>query len=231
MGEVSVARNYKDTVFRMLFKNRKELLELYNALNETDYQDPEALEVTTLENAIYIGMKNDVSFLLESELNLYEQQSTYNVNMPLRDLFYVAKQLEKLTNKKDLYSSRLVKIPMPRFIVFYNGKTKRREREILLLSNAFEKKTDEPELELKVTMLNVNSGYNRELMEKCRTLHEYSMFVGMVRHYKKRMKIEDAVNKAVDECIKENILRDFLIAQRSEVIAMSIFEYNEEVKW
>ena len=118
MGELSVVRNYKDTVFRMLFKDPKELLELYNALNRTDYQDPEALEITTLENAIYIGMKNDVSFLLESELNLYEQQSTFNANMPLRDLFYVAKQLEKLTVKKDLYSPRLVKIPSPRFVVF-----------------------------------------------------------------------------------------------------------------
>lgn len=82
---LTVNREHKDTVFRMIYKEKKELLTLYNALNGTDYQNPEELTVTMLENAIYFGMKNDVSFLLDSRLMLYERQSTWNPNIPLRD--------------------------------------------------------------------------------------------------------------------------------------------------
>ena len=120
---LTVNREHRDTVFRMLYKGKKELLTLYNALNGTDYQDPEELTVTTLENAIYFGMKNDVSFLLDSRLMLYEHQSTWNPNIPLRDLLYIARLLEKYVNErgKSLYSSALVRLPESRFVVFYNG--------------------------------------------------------------------------------------------------------------
>ena len=102
------------------------------------------------------------------------------------------------------------------------------EKQILRLSDAFEKETAEPELELKVLMLNINFGHNQELMEKCRTLKEYAQYVDRVRKYAKRMQIEEAVERAVTECIREGILADFLSSQRAEVIAVSIFEYNEE---
>ena len=173
-------------------------------------------------------VKNDVSFLFDSQMNLYEHQSSFNPNMPLRDLFYIARQLEKYTLGKSLYSSKLRKIPVPRFVVFYNGTQEQPESRILKLSDAFEKKVPSPELEVKVTMLNINLGKNRELMEKCKTLREYCLFVERVRGYAKEMTIEEAVDRAVTECIRENILADFLSAQRAEVVAMSIFEYNEE---
>ena len=120
---LSVNREHKDTVFRMIYRDREELLILYNALNGTDYEDPEQLTVTTLENAIYFGMKNDVSFLLDSRMMLYEHQSTWNPNIPLRDLFYIARLLEKYVNERgnSLYSSALIRLPEPRFVVFYNG--------------------------------------------------------------------------------------------------------------
>ena len=226
--ELHVVRNQKDTVFRMLFREKKELLELYNALNDSAYNSPEDLTICTLENAIYMNFKNDISFLLDSEMNLYEHQGSYNPNMPLRDLVYIAKQLEKYTRDETIYSSTLVKIPVPRFVVFYNGTDGQPERQILRLSDAFEKETAEPELELKVLMLNINFGHNKELMEKCRTLREYSQYVDRVRKYAKRMQIEEAVERAVTECIREGILADFLSSQRAEVIAVSIFEYNEE---
>ena len=226
--ELHVVRNQKDTVFRMLFREKKELLELYNALNDSAYNSPEDLTICTLENAIYMNFKNDISFLLDSEMNLYEHQGSYNPNMPLRDLVYIAKQLEKYTRDETIYSSTLVKIPVPRFVVFYNGTDGQPERQILRLSDAFEKETSEPELELKVLMLNINFGHNKELMEKCRTLREYSQYVDRVRKYAKRMQIEEAVERAVTECIREGILADFLSSQRAEVIAVSIFEYNEE---
>ena len=154
-------RTYKDSVFRMLYSRKEELLSLYNALNGTDYQDPEQLEVTTLENAIYMNMKNDVSFLLDAEMMLYEHQSTWNPNMPLRDLFYITRLLEKYVNRESLYASTLVRIPAPRFVVFYNGSSDTPEDVILRLSDAFEEKKGsqqekkEPELELKVHFLNI----------------------------------------------------------------------------
>ena len=130
MNEVKVQRNYKDSLFRMLFKDKENLLCLYNALNKTDYTDVEGLEITTLENAVYMNYKNDVSFVFDLELMLYEHQSTVNPNMPLRDLFYVADTLQKRTYNKDLYGSKLIKIPSPRFVVFYNGTDPQPERAV-----------------------------------------------------------------------------------------------------
>ena len=228
-------RTYKDSVFRMLYSRKEELLSLYNALNGTDYQDPEQLEVTTLENAIYMNMKNDVSFLLDAEMMLYEHQSTWNPNMPLRDLIYITRLLEKYVNRESLYASTPVRIPAPHFVVFYNGSSDASEDVILKLSDAFEERKGshlerkEPELELKVHFLNINQGYNEELMERCRTLREYSEFVARIRRYAAgETAIEEAVDRAVTECIAEGILADFLRSQRAEVVAVSIFEYNEE---
>ena len=116
-------RNYKDTVFRMLFSDRKNLLSLYNAVNQSNYNNPDDLEIVTLENAIYMGMKNDLAFIMDTNLYLYEHQSTYNPNMPLRDLFYICSEYQKLVDKKSLFSSTLQKIPAPNFIEFYNGST------------------------------------------------------------------------------------------------------------
>ena len=222
-------RKHKDTVFRMLFDDKKAILELYNALNGTDYQDPDDLTVTTLENAVYMAMKNDVSFLLDARMTLYEHQSTWNPNMPLRDLLYIARLMEKNVDKDLLYLSELVKIPAPHFVVFYNGAKEAPEDVTLRLSDAFIQKEEEPELELKVRYLNINQGCNQGLMKKCRTLREYSEFVARIRKYTGgKTAIGEAVDRAVTECIAEGILADFLRGQRAEVIAMSIFEYNEE---
>lgn len=104
-------RNYKDNLFRMIFREKEELLSLYNAINGTQYDDPEELQINTLENAVFLNFKNDISFILEFEMNLYEHQSTYNPNMPLRNLFYIARLLENTMADKTFYSSALVKIP------------------------------------------------------------------------------------------------------------------------
>ena len=105
----TVNRKYKDTVFRMLFSDRKNLLSLYNAINGTDYQDPEELEINTLQNAIYMSMHNDISFLIDSRLSLYEHQSTYSPNLPLRFLFYVSDLYSDLTKDANLYGTKRVK--------------------------------------------------------------------------------------------------------------------------
>lgn len=92
----------------------------------------------------------------------------------------------------------------------------------------FEKKISEPELELKVLMLNINLGKNKELLEKCETLREYMIYVTKVREYAATMSIDVAVERAVNECIKQGILQEFLLKYKAEAIQMSIFEYDEE---
>lgn len=223
-----VQRKYKDTVFRMLFRKKMALLSLYNAVNKTHFDNVDDLEIATLENAIYMSMKNDVSFIFAFELNLYEHQSTVNPNIPLRDLLYVAQQLQKLVSEKQLYGSKPVEIPTPRFVVFYNGKANMPEKVEYRLSDLFQKRLPHPELELMVTVYNINPGMNEELLEACCLLKEYMLFTTKIRENRKTMKLEAAVNKAVDDCIREGILSDFLRAQRAEVIAMSIYEYDQE---
>lgn len=222
------ARMYKDRVFRMIFKDKEKLLELYNAINETNYQNPEELEVTTLENAIYMSLKNDLSFVLQDYLSLYEHQSTKNSNMPLRNLFYISEVYSNLTKNKNLYGSKLVQIPAPKFVIFYNGTDKMPERMEQRLSEAYLHFEGEPELELCTTVLNINLGCNQQLAEKCRTLWEYMMFVDKIRKYQKEYSLTQAVEFTIAECIKEGILKEFLEKNRAEVKKVSIYEYDEE---
>lgn len=211
-------------LFRMLFSDRKNLLSLYNAVNGSSYEDPDALEIVTLENAVYMGMKNDLAFIIDMNLLLYEHQSTYNPNIPLRDLFYISEEYQKLVNRKSLYSSFQQIIPAPYFIVFYNGTEKDEEYWENSLSEAYENLIGK----LKVITLNINEGHNKELMEQCQILREYAQYVARVRKYTKEMNLDAAIERAVNECIREGILKEFLQENRAEVIAMSIFEYNKE---
>lgn len=221
-------RQYKDTVFRMLFSEKENLLSLYNAVTGNAYQNADDLKIVTLENAIYMGMKNDLAFMLETNIYLYEHQSTLNPNIPLRDLIYIGIEYQQYVDDKSLYSSRLQKIPAPKFMVFYNGTDAVDDRVELRLSNAYEHLAGEPDLELKVLMLNVNEGHNKELMEQCQTLKEYAIYVARVRKYASAQNLNDAVERAITECIKEGILVDFLRKNRSEVKMVSILEYDKE---
>ena len=221
-------RQYKDTVFRMLFSEKENLLSLYNAVTGNAYQNADDLKIVTLENAIYMGMKNDLAFMLETNIYLYEHQSTLNPNIPLRDLIYIGIEYQQYVDDKSLYSSRLQKIPAPKFMVFYNGTDAVDDRVELRLSKAYEHLAGEPDLELKALMLNVNEGHNKELMEQCQTLKEYAIYVARVRKYTSEMNLNDAVARAIDECIKEGILVEFLRKNRSEVKMVSILEYDKE---
>ncbi len=201
---------------------------MYNAVTGNAYQNADDLKIVTLENAIYMGMKNDLAFMLETNIYLYEHQSTLNPNIPLRDLIYIGIEYQQYVNNKSLYSSSLQKIPAPKFMVFYNGTDAVDDRVELRLSNAYEHLAGEPDLELKVLMLNVNEGHNKELMEQCQTLKEYAIYVARVRKYASEMNLNDAVARAIDECIKEGILVEFLRKNRSEVKMVSILEYDKE---
>ena len=228
MNKTNVQRNFKDTIFRMIFREKENLLSLYNALNKTSYTDVGNLEITTLENAVYMNYKNDISFVFDFELLLYEHQSAYNPNMPLRDLFYVSRVLQSRVKDENLYSKKLIRIPAPQFVVFYNGTDFQPEQQVLRLSEAFEKKQEQPALELSVIVYNINLGHNQKLLETCCLLKEYAQYVDQVRSFAKEMFFPEAVERAVDHCIRNGILSDFLSKNRAEAIAVSIFEYDEE---
>lgn len=224
-------RKYKDSLFRLCFNNKKDLLDLYNAINRTDYDDPEELEINTLDNALYITVKNDVSCIIGCTMNLYEHQSTKNPNMPLRGLNYFAQMYNRYAEKQklNLYSNRLQKIPTPQYVVFYNGLDAEPDRQILKLSDAFQ--TEGGCLECKVIMLNINYGHNQEIMEKCRRLEEYAVFVAIVRRYieQEGVSLTEALGTAIDECIAKGVLADILVEQRAEVCMYILEAFDKEI--
>lgn len=221
-------RMYKSRIFAMLFSDRNELLKLYNAINGTSYNDSELLQVNTLENAIYMSMQNDVSFIIEMRLNLYEHQSTYSPNLPVRYLLYVADVYSDYTKDMNLYGTKAVKLPTPKFVIFYNGQAEQPDRKELKLSELFSIPDADPSLELKAVMLNINKGHNRKLMETCRTIEDYAEYTFRVREYAAEMPLDEAIERAITECISEGILADFLRKNRAEAKKVSIYEYDEE---
>ena len=232
--KLTVNRNHKDRLFIKLFgspENRGNMLSLYNALNGTTYQDVEALELYTIEDVIYLGMKNDVGYLLDSYIVLHEQQSTYNPNMPLRGLFYHTKMYEKYLEQRglDLYTTRLRKIPTPQFYVFYNGDKETEDRVEIKLSEAFIRPVTEGEFEWTAIMLNINKGHNTELLHKCEMLNGYSLFIDKIKEgIKLGMDMESAVNDAVEWAIHNGILSKYLSMHKSEVVGMILTEYDEK---
>ncbi|MDD3340393.1 MAG: hypothetical protein PHS82_16255 [Lachnospiraceae bacterium] len=222
-------RKHKDRLFIRLFSEPKALLQLYNAINHSDYTNPDDLIITTLEDAVYLGMKNDCSFLIGSYLNLYEHQSTFNPNMPLRGLLYYARAMQGYlaVNEIDIYSSSLVKIPTPKYIVFYNGTKDYPDAQTLNLSDAFQ--TPGGCAEFSALMLNINLGHNQELMKQCRTLEEYAVFIDKIREFQHiKATIEEAIDAAADYCIEHNILKTFLLKNRNEVRQLILTEYDEK---
>ena len=226
-------RQYKDRLWRMVFNNKEDLLQLYNAINHTDYQNPDDLEVNTLEDVLYLSMKNDVSFLVGGTMNLYEHQSTFNPNMPLRGVFYFSRLYEGYVadNNLMIYHEKRVRLPKPKYIVFYNGTKNQPDSMELKLSDCFENTDNEaPCLECTATMLNINYGHNQELMKHCRKLEEYSIFVQCVREYiQSEPSVEDALEKAIDTCINQDVLADFLKKHRAEVTNMILTTYDKDL--
>ena len=225
-------RKYKDRVFRIVFRDKESLLELYNAVNGTAYENPDELEIHTLEDVIYMGIKNDISFLIGDVLNLYEHQSTWSPNLPLRGLFYYAELYRNYLKRKgrDMYSNSRILLPLPRFLVFYNGTSEREERQELRLSESFSGADgQEPALECVATVLNINWGKNRELMEKCRKLQDYSRFIAVIREQLQAgMDIREAMRYAISFCIDHEILSDILTQYGGEIMNSILREFDEE---
>lgn len=227
-----VQQTVKDRLFRYLFeRDRNALLDLYNALNGTDYQDALQLEIVTIESAVYVVMKNDLAYILSGTLNLYEHQSTYSPNLPVRFLIYLAQEYQMVIEKaeRSLYGTGQITLPTPQCIVFYNGMKEMPEERTLKLSEAFENKKVRADVELNVRMLNINYGHNRLLMDKCKVLEGYSMLVAVTRNYMAAEKdIQTALNKAIDYCIEKGILKEILLRNRAEVLGMLLEEFDAE---
>ena len=225
----NVTSKFKDNVFCMLYRDKKNLLELYNALNNSAYTNVDDLQVTTLNGGSYMKYKNDASFLLCMSLYMFEQQSSKNPNMPLRFLHYVSDVFRELFSNSMLHRRSRIKIPVPHFVTFYNGLEKWIEdEEEIRLSDMYEISTDNPELELKVRVININKDVH--ILNKCKTLRDYMTFVNKVR-FKMGVEGDDvriAVTEAMDECIDEDILVDFFEQHREEVVEVSIYDYDEE---
>lgn len=223
-------REHKDSVFVDLFYEdetaEKNLLSLYNALHDTDYQNEEVIHKVRIEKVLYKNFKNDISFEMNGKIIVFgEHQSTVNPNMPLRCLMYAGRAYEQLVDKKARYKTNLVKIPVPEFYIFYNGTNEYPLEKELFLSDAFISPADGSSMELKVKVININTSKAHKILEKCSVLKEYSQFIDTVRKYSDG---ETSIRRAINECIANGVLIDYLKRKGSEVVNMLIAEYSYE---
>ncbi|EPF28101.1 hypothetical protein DWB79_09075 [Treponema medium] len=222
--------HYKDSVFVDLFSSdrtaKDNFLALYNALHNTNYQSTAILQNIRLKQTMYMSFANDVSYLVDNKIIvLAEHQSTVNPNMPLRCLEYVTRLYEHIQNPRDRYSRALKKIPAPVFYVFYNGRENIPAQKILRLSDSFIMQPETPTLELVVKLININYDKDSQILKSCEPLGQYSRFVEAVRRHIAVDK-EHGFENAIRECIKNDILREYLQRKSREVINMLVVEYD-----
>ena len=223
-------RRYKDSVFVDFFSEdrtaKANFLALYNALHSTDYQSTAILKNIRLKQVLYMSFANDVSYLVDNKIIvLAEHQSTINPNMPIRCLEYIARLYEQFYKSKEKYSRKQLAIPTPEFYVFYNGKEPYRGDSLLKLSDSFTQTHDEYALELSVKVVNINYDKASEILKLCKPLKQYSLFVDAVRRNIAVDK-EHGFEKAIKECIQNDILREYLQRKSKEVLNMLIGEYD-----
>ncbi len=229
MAEIN--RKYKDSVFRMLFSEKDKLIELYNAIFDTDYTEEDSVDITTIEDVVFKTMKNDISFVMDGKfVLLVEHQSSINNNMCLRDLIYITEVIRQMIQPKDLYKEATVKIPTPSFVLLYNGERYMPAYHEMKLSDAYMDQEGECSLQLIIRVYNINKDAGSELLEKCPTLRQYSMFVEKVREYSKNKETltERDMVEIMNSCIKDGILPAFLSKHGREAVGMMFRELTQE---
>ena len=229
MAEIN--RKYKDSVFRMLFSEKDKLIELYNAIFDTDYTEDDSVDITTIEDVIFKTMKNDISFVMDGKfVLLIEHQSSSNNNMCLRDLLYADELIRRMIDPKDLYKEAPVKIPNPKFVVLYNGERYMPPFDEKKLSDNFLNEEPEYSLQLKLDVYNINIDAGSKLLEKSPTLKQYSMFVERVRRYSKNKETlnERDMVEIMESCIEDGILPEFLSKYGREAVGMMFKELTQE---
>lgn len=230
LGAIKETREFRSNSFSLLLKQQKYALEVYNCLNGSDYKNPEDVEVLDVDGGVSLTVRHDAAFIIDSNLSIYEHQSTINPNMPLRILIYVSKLFKSIARSGDIFDEKLVKLPFPRFVVFYNGDDKWGEDFELKLSDAYKHKGEAPWLELKCRVININPGHNEELVGGCGALNGYMTYVSKVKEYRKEIGVEAAVNKAVEECIKENVLGGFFKMYKDLIINDDLIDGTYETR-
>ena len=220
---------YRNSVFCSYFQDTSRLLSLCNAILNTDYKDSSKVEITTLEGTFFSKIKNDISCKIGNNfLILVEHQSSINENMPFRCLSYVTEVLNNLIkNKRKLYHKPLIHFPAPRFVVLYDGNDDEPLQREMRLSDAFD--GDFSSLELIVNSFNINHGKNQPLLKKCQELKEYSIFIGKVKEgLNLGLSLDDSIIAAVNFCLENHIMFDYLKTHGKEVFSMTRLEWNEE---
>jgi hypothetical protein len=231
---MTAKREFKDSVFSWLFSNPDTLRELYGALSGRPLPPDVPIVINTLNDVLFKGRMNDISFLIGDVLVvLIEHQSTINENMPLRLLLYIARIYETLTGERNIYRSKRLSLPLPEFIVLYNGAAPYPDEQTLKLSDAFSDPAvlgidkGDAALELVVKVYNINQEHNEPIIRRCKTLAGYSAFIGKVReHEGEGQSREEAIKQAIKDCISKNILKDFLELHSREVMNMLVTEWN-----
>ena len=228
-----VNKRYKDRLFCLLFGNEEykdNILSLYNALCHTTYTNEEDIQIYTIDDVIYIKMKNDVSILLDSFLYLWEQQSTFNPNMPIRGFMYFGKMYDRYIteNSLNIYGKTIIKLPTPRYTVLYNGMDEQPSFMQLRLSDSFINPDSSGAFEWTASMINLNDGKNEDLLINCRPLKDYMTLINEIRKNSKIMNFDNAVDAAVTYCIEHDVLKTFLLKHRAEVKDVCITEYDEK---
>ena len=227
-------KQYKDRLFCYLFgrEDHKDwTLSLYNAVNDSHYTDPDSITIATLRQVLYLGMHNDVAFLIADEVNLYEQQSTWNPNMPLRLLQYTGNMYEKLLalEKRSKFSKSIIPLPVPKLVVFYNGRDDAPDETVLRLSDAFpEEKRMDADIQVRVRVININHGRFPSRVLACQPLREYGWLVDRIRARENKMDLGRAIDLALEEMPEDFSIKTILIANQLEVKTMLLTEYNEE---
>lgn len=224
---------YQDSLFRHLFSTPEKAIELYNAVKGTNYSPDTKVDLTTLDEVFFNDRKNDLGFIIDIHyVIMTEHQSTICRNMPLRMLGYAARTFEKIIPSYEIYSSSIKKIPIPEFYVLYTGDEPWNETE-LRLSNSFllssqNEKIPENSMELVVKIIDLRYTEDNEVLKRSETLAGYSLLLHYIKTYQKDgMTLENAIDAAIDRCLSENILVDFLKNKR-EVSNMIL---GEGVTW
>ena len=229
--KTTLKREYKDTVFIDLFTSWTKPVSLYNALSSSNVPENAKIKQLQISNAMYTSLRCDLAFIVENELIvIIEHQSTINMNMPTRLLLYISMIYLNVLDEEARYARALKKIPTPRFFVLYNGDEKLAEKSELRLSDAFKlKEGEKPQLELIVPVININYGQNEEIMKRCNTLYEYSYLIDRIKKYKEVDK-EHCFELAIEDCLKNGILVEYLKTQQKRVRNMLQAEYSFETE-
>lgn len=228
---VSANREFKASAFTAYFSVPENAAALYRALEQEEgIIKPEDIMYTTLEGVLFMARKNDLAFTVkEKVLVIGEHQSTLNWNMPLRSAIYYGRTMERLIPPRDIYKTRQIMIPTPEFYCFYNGTRKQPAEQILRLSDAYLESTENPMLELTVKMININLSAGHPLLEKCHAMYEYASFIQKIREYmEQELGRSQAIEEAMNDCLENGIMVDFIHEHGSEVINMLFTEFNME---